>query len=394
MKYSLLEDTEKMWDSVSVVDTQLDQYEINPKDIISVCAIVLDENNRLLVHYNYTHNQWVLPEYPMVVGQPEKKLIINQLHEECGLHANIDKLIGIKIYKKTHVRNLLKKVITKYTIIYLVKIDKNYHHINSDDEGDCSYAKHVSNIQSLTNIYSTHQQKKIVYMSHSQVVESSFYKEYKSIIDTLYQPFKIQLILDIDRTLLTSYIVSFEKHYCAMAPNHYILTQRWFPNHIVDYNCQMVYVWTRPYMYEFLEKLSNLTHVSYWTASEKVYQEKVLKGSNIDKFAKQIHYYDECDVSDDGVYKSIIKLNERTPIYDMDKTLMIDDYEINKKMNEHNCLVIQSWDVINIDSEKKIIQYKYDESLLIMLNNIRLISDKVIHNQMKIPQILQQFDNR
>lgn len=54
----------------------------------------------------------------------------------------------------------------------------------------------------------------------------------------------------------------------TITADHYLL-KYWPPDHISDQNSQLRYIWMRPYAYEFLDRMHNLTNISYWTASNQ-----------------------------------------------------------------------------------------------------------------------------
>jgi len=76
------------------------------------------------------------------------------------------------------------------------------------------------------------------------------------------------------------------------------------------------------------------------------------------------------------------------PLYDQSKTLMTDVYYANKQYNQNNCILISTWDVIDVNTSAQTFYYKYDNVLTTMSNYVGYISDKYIHDNMTIPQIL------
>jgi TFIIF-interacting CTD phosphatase-like protein len=147
----------------------------------------------------------------------------------------------------------------------------------------------------------------------------------------------------------------------------------------------------RPHVHEFLEKVKCLTKLSYWTASDQNFQQYVLEETHLDQLTEKIHYYDSCTITDDVIYKSITDLNDRShseQVYDTNKTLLIDDFDYNKIMNEQNCLLIPSWDITQAKTPADVSYCLRDMELIKILRYISYVSDCVIHKNKTVPEIL------
>lgn len=345
------------WDSVklcmidSVIHTNIQN------DTIATTVIVLDESHHMLIKYDPCERTWSLPYYPIdqSIKSDHEHLRISLL-QNYGVSISNIRLFCVKKHYK-HQKNPFQKDITKYTTIYLANLSGSFLH----------HEKY---------------QNTIVMANFSQILDLPMYNEYKEPIDQIYDPLKIQLIIDIDQTLLVS---------CESMSKTFI--QNYHPDSIVDYDTygRRVYVWTRPHMHEFLKKMSGLTHLSYWTASHHDFQEKIIISTRIDQYTKKIHYIDNCTIIDDTIYKSISDLNNQSPsgsVYDLDRVVLVDDWLSNIMYNQNNGILIPAWDIITVNSCKKLYQCKSDNALIKLMTYIQYMSDKVIHEHMTIPQLL------
>lgn len=337
-------------------------------NIIGSTFIILDHDHHMFVHYDDKITTWELPSGPTdyhILADHERLMLI--LSDQYGVSISNIRYWCIRKYTN-HTMNPFKRIHTKYVIIYLADLNNNLLH----------YEKYR-----FKNAMAT----------YSQITELPLYNEYKPIIDIYYEPYKIQLIMDIDRTLLISH-----------TNVNYFLTKNYHPDCMVDYDedtndiitdkqIQTAYIWVRPYMYCFLNQMAKLTHLSYWTAASAVFQSKVIKCTKIDQYSKYIHYIDKCSYhkESDIFYKSITNLNNNPSCdspYDMNRVLLVDDWIHNVKQNLNNALLVPSWDIECVDTYRKLYFYKGDLILNQLKSYIQYLSDKVIHEYMTIPELL------
>jgi len=385
------DDNENHWDLVKLETDHchLDE-KINEDNIISSYIILLNKNKEVLLTFD---NEWKFPGGHLkkrftLIDDDFKHQLIEMVFEQIGLHIKINQLIGLKKYYKSIQSNMAfagTDQIIKYTTFYLAEINDNY-----------------TNDSFLSNLYmdTLNKSQKTSYFQFSRLIDMPIYFIYKQLFSVIYDPLKLQLLIDLDHTLLESARLTETKQvFDSITTDDYVLKNHFAPDAIIPMYGYLRYVWTRPFLREFLKIMSELTHISYWTAGSYSCQDAVINAIKIKDYAKQSHYNDVCTIENNSIYKSISDLNNklRTPIddsdyYNLNKTLLIDDLPLNKIHNKYNCFQIKQWSITESKSCHDLINNLADQQLAVLIFFIKYISDQVIHYGETVPSIFQKME--
>lgn len=330
--------------------------------IIGSYLIIQDNQHRVCVEY--TSKGWCLP------------FIRNEsIHQKYHVQPTKVKLVGfLTQYDTGKIWNIGRLTIsapknTKYITVY---------HMNTP-------FIHFPNIDIIN---------KSSFFNWSKIVKLPIYQTLHEIFDSLYHSSKINLVLDLDSTLLSSYLIENESGNENGNKFPYIMEipKVWIPDHIMTYPkvCSndeyLCYIWTRPHLYSFLDHVSKLTHLSYWTAGFRPFQEKVIQITGLDRYTKHYFFSEHCTQKNGFIFKNLSLL----PFYQPDKTLLIDDNPTNHEKNPENSILINSWDITDIQSGSDCLFYQSDNELTFLTHEIEYLSDCVIHNDCKIKDCLKK----
>lgn len=315
-------------------------------------VFILDQNHHLMLQYKSPLG-WTLPccRLSHTCQFDDRRLITSLVRIDMNLIISIIKPIGLGYTSSK-----------SFTTYYLATVDRPM--IEQPDFKRCCA------------------------FTFSQVCLLPIYETYAPLIEVIYNPYKLNLMLDLDCTLLVSYAYETTSANMNMINrDHYLIRNNCHP----DYICPSGrYVWSRPHMHDFLRNVAKLTHVSYWTAASQEIQMEVIHETGLDKYSNQYYFGSSCSKSPNGdIYKSLIDLNQYT--YDLNRTIMVDDLDINKIHNDENCLQIKSWNIVHATDYTQLYRFRIDCELIRLLSRIQFLSDQVIHHKESVPKVMKQY---
>lgn len=347
-----------MSEEILYIDHLEDRYKtLDKSHIVATYVLILDQNQHMMLHYT-SHKGWLPPNCHLShkIQIDDRRLITSIARIDMDLEITITQLIGLGL---VNVRSPRTEEATTY---YLATINKTLVD-KIDFRRCCAFT-----------------------FSQLCLLPSSFHKRFATLLSVIYDPYKPQLILDLDCTLLISYEYETNPEKMnSINRDHYLIRTNCFP----DYICPSGrLVWTRPHLHYFMENVSQLCDVSYWTSAPREIQMEVISEVGLDKYSDQYYFGSSCTKSPNGdTYKSIGDLNRlasRT-IFDHERTIMIDDVNLNRIYNSENCIQIKPWNIASATTSKHVDQYRNDDELLKMLRWIQFLTDRVIHHKECIP---------
>lgn len=264
------------------------------------------------------------------------------------------------------------------------------------------------------NLLSISNGKTIKFIRYSRLIELSLFLQHRQILTKVYDPYKLQLLIDLDKTLLDSYIISNNKYSnifellnkYIIDDNHPLIINNILPDTILldGLNSAFAglprYVWLRPHVRYFLDLISNLTQLHFWTAGNRPCQGKILNELKLSHFARNIFYSESCcKPLNDIWYKSVEYLNKllqdkgEKP-FDLNRVLLIDDNPVNQLSNVNNCLLVDEWNLSTITSVTGLSNRFKDSVLLYLIIYLKDMTDCLIHENGSVPMLLNRSSHQ
>ena len=365
------------WNCVVLQTAKLDEYKyIKDSDIMASYVYALNEKRELLLYYQ---NGWNLTGGIIhdIVRKDNKtdynqKLVLT-IHEQTQVDIKIEGLIGVTVYtniyspRMTFAPSVVEK---KYITYYLASVTDS-----SKSSGG--------------------------FFRWSKLIDMDVYAKHSYMLNKLYAQYKIQLVLDLDHTLLESCKFTTETTYGTVASTDGVFANKHMPDGIARTGDHVRYIWLRPYAKEFLRLVSILTQLSYWTAGNIECQSVIMKCVKIDNYAANKFYLDSCSLTPENYpYKSFndlnakIKKDKKSPdFFGLDRTILIDDLKINCDNNKNNSYLINVWKVTGTTTSEELKDRLNDMKLLDLIPFIKKLSDQVIHENRDIRSLLLTMHN-
>jgi hypothetical protein len=362
-------------------------------DVLSCHLIVLNRKRELLVNCT---SLWKLPGGP--VYQQNLSHYVEGLVQQLNSNISTPTLHAMIEYQK-------------------IRPPISFSFEDSDDLSDSTkyavyYLAYIVDSPAVTYVPMTlpyfinGELKKNYFCRWSQIVELPLYQKHNQVLNFIYDPWKLQLVLDLDLTLLHSAQIGIfatyqtQTSYDIATPDDNLFKISHLPELMIDFQeyQQLRYVWTRPYLREFLILASKLTDLTYWTAGSELMQKRILKELKIDHYARHIFYHDSCTLLPTGFpYKSFTDINHKLETqclnyqYDPQRCVLVDDSNLNYNFNTNNCYLIHPWRVTKSNSLESLESIFEDIHLMLLMSNLKKWVDQVIHEGKSASDILKPY---
>ena len=252
--------------------------------------------------------------------------------------------------------------------------NKNPNNQNNKDNNICYNNNQNKNVHNI-NAYNNKQNNNNGFDCNYYLNFDINNKYFKSIDDNN----KKTLILDLDETLVHSSFHPFIFNNETIQPDIFFTIL--FENKTHD-----VYVLKRPYIKEFLNKMSKLFNIYVFTASIKEYAYPLLLKLDKHKLFKKKLFRENCTLSEDNRYiKDLNILNEN-----LKNVILLDNNPNSYKYNKCNGIPIKTWHYDKNDNELiKMIPFL---TFLSMVDDVRKYIPQVVEgdqvNYYKINNII------
>lgn len=325
--------------------------------LLNVIIIQINNDSLKLNNYNIKYNIINILEYTtmnQVLFSYEKiyklLLLLNSIRKEIIHNTHLIYYnIQLYVYKSL---NIIKKIEFIFkedyyiNLLYKIKLSiySNYYNNNINNKLNIS---NINNKYHFCNIINTN----IKLESYSN--------------KTIRLPFKYNLVLDLDETLISTEIINHELH------KNFILKKKSECNFLVSNNTIAVY--KRPYLNEFITFSCNNFNVFIFSAGEEKYVEEVLEKLKLKDCIKFTFSRKHC-IKIDYLYIKDLSL---IPNYNKTNTLIIDNCIYSFSNNLDEGILINSYLKLN----------KNDKELLYVMNYLKevlLESSRKFNNIVKV----------
>ena len=195
---------------------------------------------------------------------------------------------------------------------------------------------------------------------------------------------KKTLVLDLDETLVHSSFEKFKNEYDYKIKVKYIL----YNKVDIDFKLRDVYIMIRPYLNEFLERVSKCYEIIIFTASQSTYANMVIDLIDINKVCKYRFFRDSCSFINNGYVKELKKLNRN-----MKSLIILDNNSNSYCLDPENGIPIKSF--YEDKNDKELIQMSYVLEKLSKVYDVRpYIREIVEMNQINYDRVYELFKQR
>jgi len=175
---------------------------------------------------------------------------------------------------------------------------------------------------------------------------------------------KKTLVLDLDETLMHSSLVPTTEFDTKLEIK---LEESFFS----------IYIQTRPWAFEFLEKVSELYEVVIFTASLKGYADPVIEFIDRSKVVSSRLFRNEC-LNYNGNYIKNLSLLGR----DLKRVVIVDNSPISYAFHPHNAIAITSW--FNDSSDRKLEEVYEILKKLSVVDNIPKVLKSLVAQKIEL----------
>jgi len=344
--------------------------QIDYLNITNVYAIVTDAKKHPLLAPDQTS---LFGTYCIMVDRgDERQLLLDYLSKTYGFECKIVRLLAIESVR--------------------VAQSEDHYFVDFDNFPDASKPEVIA--YGITNHYriyyhvtvNSHKLATHYHYPLSRLVNHPVYMDHIRLFNELYCTGRIKLFLDIDNTLLQS--IQYTENKSDKSGKSGIISNDNFllhsdvypPDHVVKLSdSHQRYVWLRPHFHYFMEKVSQLCDVYFWTAGTICCQKPIMETLGYGHFPIYCRRY--CDEIEGSYpvksFKNLLKMTGNQ--FPMNRCLLVDDLYANCCINQNNSYHISAWHVTHVTSLQQLQVVKEDHGLLNLLSFLTRLVDHIAH---------------